>query len=187
MADFSNAYVVDSSGEPVTSSSGECVKTSAWSEASPPCPAPVIYVQDMPHTFVFDIDDASFFGFDRVKLSQDAKSDLNRIVAAVKDTDLIKDITITGHADRIGPDPYNRKLAKARAEAVKRHLVAQGVSPSRIQTYSDGSSDPLVKCPGIEKRNKLIDCLAPNRRVEVKAVLADTVDIKSMAIIQPHL
>jgi len=51
--------------------------------------------------------------------------------------------------------------------AVKRYLVAQGVNPDRIKTVAKGESEPVVECKGL-KGKKLINCLAPNRRVVVE-------------------
>src|SRR3546814_15044079 len=49
-----------------------------------------------------------------------------------------------GHADRSGPKPYNERLSKRRAEAVRAALVQQGVSAGEVGVVSKGETDPLV-------------------------------------------
>ena len=47
----------------------------------------------------FAVDAVDFFGFDQVQMNERVKADLG----AVNDGDTICGITLTGHADRIGP------------------------------------------------------------------------------------
>ena len=49
---------------------------------------------------------------------------------------------------------------------IKQHLVSHGIDASRIRAVGKGESQPLVACKG-SKGQKLIECLAPNRRVEI--------------------
>ena len=80
----------------------------------------------------------------------------------------------TGHADRIGSEPYNAGLSKRRAEAVRDHLVGKGVEAARIRAEAKGESEAATgtACQkmGPENRNnrKLVDCLQRDRRVEVR-------------------
>jgi hypothetical protein len=78
----------------------------------------------------------------------------------------IRHIVISGHTDRLGAVAYNRKLSEKRAAAVRDYLVAKGVAESRIEVLGFGQTAPLKACAA-EKRAALIDCLAPNRRVEL--------------------
>jgi OOP family OmpA-OmpF porin len=137
-------------------------------------------------SIAFTADDSEFFGFDKVKLSDRIKKDLDTMVGAVESADMIHGITITGHADRIGPSPYNSKLALRRADAVKSYLVSKGIPADRIVAESDGSSQPVVTCPGVKNEGKLIRCLAPNRRVDIQALLADTVNVADVTLISPN-
>jgi outer membrane protein OmpA-like peptidoglycan-associated protein len=178
-------YLKDSAGEPLLAGGGGCVHTGRWRDSMPTCPEPTLVVEEGQAMIVFAADDSEFFGFDQVKLSERVKMDLDTLVSAVQDADMIDSITITGHADRIGPKLYNEKLALRRAEVVKAYLIAKGIPANRIQALSDGDSVPLVNCPSIKNEDKLIRCLAPNRRVDIVATLADKVDISKVTIIPP--
>ena len=73
---------------------------------------------------------------------------------------------VSGHADRLGPEPYNLNLSLRRAEAVKQYLSEKGISPRRIQLQAKGEAEPVKRCKGgATPATKA--CLAPNRRVEI--------------------
>ena len=76
---------------------------------------------------------------------------------------------VTGHTDRIGSDAYNQKLSERRANQVKDYLAAQGVDSGIISSAGKGESEPVVQCEGNKATKKLISCLQPNRRVEIRA------------------
>lgn len=79
-------------------------------------------------------------------------------------------IRITGHTDPTGSAAMNDRLSQRRAEAVKRHLVAQGIPAGRIQTEGVGSSMPMVietDCATLPRTQK-IACYQPDRRVEIE-------------------
>ena len=52
-------------------------------------------------------------------------------------------VTIAGYCDERGSDEYNLALGERRANAAYNALVAEGVSPSRIQIVSYGEAYPL--------------------------------------------
>jgi outer membrane protein OmpA-like peptidoglycan-associated protein len=52
-------------------------------------------------------------------------------------------VRIAGYADARGPAAANIALGKARADAVKAGLIAQGIDAARIETVSGGESDPV--------------------------------------------
>jgi peptidoglycan-associated lipoprotein len=64
---------------------------------------------------------------------------------------------IEGHADEPGSEEQNLKLSEARAEAVRRRLVEEGVEPSRMAIVAQGRTQRLVTCAEA-------DCAAQNRR-----------------------
>jgi outer membrane protein OmpA-like peptidoglycan-associated protein len=78
-------------------------------------------------------------------------------------TDAVK---VTGHTDRLGSHAYNDALSMARANTVRDYLVQAGVPAQKIQVQGRGESEPKVQCAQA-RRADLIDCLAPNRRVEI--------------------
>lgn len=81
-------------------------------------------------------------------------------------------VKVTGHTDRLGSKAYNDQLSDQRAQSVRNYLLAKGVDGSRIEAVGVGSSEPVKDCPStaFSKRADLIECLAPNRRVEVEPV-----------------
>jgi OOP family OmpA-OmpF porin len=81
-----------------------------------------------------------------------------------------KSIRVVGHTDPTGSAPYNEKLSRKRADAVKRYLVSRGVDPKRIVTEGMGSAKPLVTAQDCSTlpRVKMIACYQPDRRVEVE-------------------
>lgn len=103
------------------------------------------------------------FDFDSAELNAAGRAVLDTWVAsAAKDAS----IRVSGHADRLGPEPYNLKLSLRRAEAVKRYLLDKGMQPSRIQIEALGESQPVKRCRG-GPTPATKDCLAPNRRVVI--------------------
>jgi peptidoglycan-associated lipoprotein len=64
---------------------------------------------------------------------------------------------IEGHADEPGSEEENLKLSEARAEAVRRRLVEEGVEASRLAIVAQGRAQRIAIC--VE-----LDCAAQNRR-----------------------
>ena len=83
-------------------------------------------------------------------------------------------ITVEGHADRLGAAGHNQKLSLQRAESVKTYLVtAGGLDPAKISTVGRGDTGPVTRpgdCVGTRASASLIDCLGPDRRVEVEVL-----------------
>ncbi len=136
--------------------------------APAPAPAPV------PAPVLLSIESDTLFAFDSAVIRAEGKRDLDRqVVRVMRQQPRIEMITITGYTDRIGSSTYNMKLSQQRADAVRAYLIEQGVSAGRIETKGMGSANPVVSCDTVRGevsgRNKaLVDCLRPNRRVEVE-------------------
>lgn len=110
------------------------------------------------------------FGFNKSVLTSESKSRLDReVIGRLGEFKTIQFINVYGHTDRIGSAQFNQKLSERRANAVKSYLVSKGVATSRIETYGYGKTSAVKKCPGKMSRKELVNCLAPNRRVEVEA------------------
>ena len=109
------------------------------------------------------------FGFDKAKLQDGSKPILDDAAAKIKANPDIELVLVTGHTDRIGSEAYNQKLSERRANLVKDYLVSQGVDASRLKAVGKGESEPVSDCKGTKKTNKLISCLAPDRRVVISA------------------
>lgn len=71
--------------------------------------------------------------------------------------------TVEGHTDSTGSEAGNQKLSESRANAVKDHLVANGVSSSRLSAVGHGEAKPIDS-------NKTRAGRANNRRVEINLV-----------------
>ena len=52
--------------------------------------------------------------------------------------------TLEGHSDERGTREYNLALGERRADAVRRLLIANGVSPSQVEVVSYGEERPAV-------------------------------------------
>ncbi|WP_109127214.1 OmpA family protein [Dyella sp. C11] len=129
--------------------------------APPPSPAPVAPM--MAVTLSSD----AMFGFDSATLTPEGRANLDQLLSRVQEASHIQDILITGYTDRIGSERYNLALSQRRAESVRDYLASRGVAPSAMQVSGRGDADPVVQCND-RKRDALIACLAPNRRVELK-------------------
>ncbi len=68
-------------------------------------------------------------------------------------------VKIIGHTDSRGSAKHNMELSLARANSIKRALVEQGVSASRLSTEGRGESQPIA--PNTTKKGR-----AMNRRIE---------------------
>lgn len=82
------------------------------------------------------------FDFDRY----DIKPEDFKLIKANADYMSLKpemNVTINGHCDERGTREYNLALGERRAMAVKNALIAEGVSPSRINVISFGEDSPV--------------------------------------------
>jgi OOP family OmpA-OmpF porin len=64
-------------------------------------------------------------------------TELSTIVSVLKEFPN-QNVDIIGYTDHHGPDAYNDGLSLRRAEAVKKYLVEQGISASRMKTSGEG-------------------------------------------------
>jgi OOP family OmpA-OmpF porin len=113
----------------------------------------------------------ALFDFNKADLRTEGKAKLDKLAADIKGIKL-EVIIAVGHADRFGTDAYNQKLSEKRAEAVKAYLVSKGVEPNRVYTEGKGKKQPVTKadqCKG-PKSKKVMDCLQPDRRVEIEVI-----------------
>jgi OOP family OmpA-OmpF porin len=108
------------------------------------------------------------FEFNKATLRQ-PQPKLDEIAAALQADTSINDVDINGYTDRLGSTKYNLKLSQRRAEAVRDYLISKGIDGSRLKAHGKGEADPVVQCHQ-KKRSALINCLAPNRRVEVEQI-----------------
>lgn len=110
-------------------------------------------------------DTLAHFDFDSAELTESGRAMLDAWITESSDN---LPIRVTGHADRLGPEPYNEQLSLLRALAVKKYLTEKGISQHRIQLQAQGEAMPVISCSG-GASPQTIACLAPNRRAEVIA------------------
>ena len=113
----------------------------------------------------------ALFDFNKAVLRPAGKAKLDELVSKAKAIKL-EVILAVGHTDRIGGDAYNQKLSEKRAAAVKEYLVAKGIEANRVYTEGKGEKQPVTgdKCKGTKKSKALIDCLQPDRRVDIEVI-----------------
>ena len=111
-------------------------------------------------TFNSDI----LFDVDRADLKPATQKTLTEFAGTLgkyEDTNVL----VEGHADATGPDDYNLKLSKRRADAVATYLESQGVRSKRVDEKGYGEAQPVAD-------NDTETGRAKNRRVEI-AVFAN--------------
>lgn len=102
------------------------------------------------------------FDFDSARLRPESLELVDRLAAALM-SERLRDqrFGIEGHTDAKGRADYNQQLSARRADAVRRQLTQNGVSPARLVTTGKGAAEPL----------NAQDPLAPeNRRVRILAL-----------------
>ncbi|MGB4812360.1 MAG: OmpA family protein [Methylophilaceae bacterium] len=142
-----------------------------------PTPEPAPVVEPVKYETI-TVGAEKLFGFDKASLKAGAKPILDDAAAKIKANPEFKAVIVTGHADRLGSEAYNQKLSERRAKTVADYLVSQGVDSGIIQSSGKGKSMPVVECKGNKATKKLIACLQPNRRVEIRAEAEKEVDSK---------
>lgn len=174
-------YWDDKASDVWRSGAGECVHTGFWNtelatvigcdgkEAAPPAPEPVAEVVPVaPEPVAMTAAEETVnFAFDRSDLDGTATAKIDSLVSKAKSQGSIKAVRLTGHTDRVGTDEYNTDLSLRRATSVSDYLVERsGVDAQSIEISGKGESEPLVGCEGVRGAAAL-ECLAPNRRVEI--------------------
>jgi len=174
-------YVDDGSGSVIRAGSGDCLHTGRWSvpNAIAECDPEIVAKRDATDVAAVEVvmvtkenpirlQADTLFAFDSAELTSKGKSALDDLLGTLTAQSLQdQKLQIRGYTDKIGPEEYNMKLSKERADAVRDYLVSKGVVPSFIETEGLGKSDPVVDCSG-KRGDSLIECLGPNRRTEVE-------------------
>jgi OOP family OmpA-OmpF porin len=183
-------YVIDQRGFVAKSGTGLCWRTGYWTpamaveecdpdlvakkaDAAKPkaAAAAAAAAAPKPAAQKVTLSADALFDFNKATLRTEGQQKLDKLVADLKGMKL-EVIIAVGHADRLGSDTYNQKLSEKRAAAVKTYLVGKGVEPNRVYTEGKGEKQPVTKandCKG-PKSKKVIDCLQPDRRVEIEVI-----------------
>lgn len=175
-------YLVDQTTDAVTRNNyGECWKTTYFDKATnglvecgdavapvaaKPAPVPVVTKERI------SLSAKVLFGFDKANLRPQAKSELDPVVAKIKQHGTnLQGVVVEGHTDYLGSDSYNQKLSESRANTVKSYFVANGIPADKVTAVGKGESETKMTEECKAKKlpyAKLKDCLEPDRRVEVE-------------------
>ncbi|MBC7919258.1 MAG: OmpA family protein [Rhodoferax sp.] len=135
----------------------------------PPPPPPVVMAPPPPRRVSFASD--SLFDFDKSDVKAAGADAIDKFARDLNGVSYDM-IVVTGHSDRIGSSAYNQKLSERRANAVRNYLVDKaGIPASKISAQGVGESAPVTKtedCKGNAKTKALIQCLQPDRRVDLE-------------------
>jgi outer membrane protein OmpA-like peptidoglycan-associated protein len=142
-------------------------------QAPPPPPAPVAPLPE-PVTITANV----LFNFDKhdvPNIRPQGRKSLDDLIARAKSGALaIERIELIGHADRLnstGQSDYNTRLAERRAQTVRQLLIDAGLDATLIRADAKGDTQQVEGCREKFKSPKeLQECLAANRRVEVRLV-----------------
>jgi peptidoglycan-associated lipoprotein len=92
---------------------------------------------------VQNVGDRVFFDYDKSDIKPEGRQILQRQADWLKKFANVT-VTVEGHCDERGTREYNLALGERRATAVKKMLVALGVTPNRVSTISYGKERPAV-------------------------------------------
>lgn len=118
------------------------------------------------YTFSADV----LFDFDKDILKQEGKNSLDKMLLDIEKNNINVNLyKLSGYTDRLGSEKYNIELAKKRVETVGEYLIHKGVDGNIINLYANGKINPVTgeTCRMIKNHKQLIQCLAPDRRVEI--------------------
>ncbi|AUX72313.1 porin OmpA [Erwinia pyrifoliae] len=132
-----------------------------------PAPAPAPVVETKRFTLKSDV----LFTFNKANLKPEGQQALDQLYTQLSNLDP-KDgsVVVLGYTDRIGSEQYNQKLSEKRAQSVVDYLVSKGIPSNKISARGEGESNPVTgnTCDSVKGRAALIDCLSPDRRVEIQ-------------------
>ena len=95
---------------------------------------------------------------DTSKLTPESQRRIPEILRAIE-ARKSKDISIVGHADRVGSRKDNQRLGLERAVSIKNLFVSRGVDPSGVEVVSHGEDNPLIETEDNvpEPRNRRVE------------------------------
>ncbi|MBA1245061.1 type VI secretion protein IcmF/TssM N-terminal domain-containing protein [Pseudomonas japonica] len=115
----------------------------------------------------------AFARSDFQSLKAEGQNQLSAIASKLLNTPNLGKVIISGHADQLGDPHTNLQVSMQRAETIKTYLAGKGVPIERMVAIGKGSGKPLVYCEPQQSRTQLIQCLEPNRRVEIEVRALD--------------
>lgn len=189
MAHGIHGYTVsEQSGEVVRNNYGECWENAYLNKAEnglvecgdrAPDAAPAPMVQTQYRTETVSLNSNFLFGFDKDTLRPEAIETLNQLAARLGDSN-VQSARVEGHTDFMGSEQYNQALSERRATRVANYLVERGVPASKISVAGLGESQARMtascqaevnklgrRVSQAKRRQALIACIEPDRRVDV--------------------
>lgn len=180
-----HGYTVSSqSQEVVRNNYGECWKNSFFDKETQgriECGDAVAQVQEPEYAEeTVSLSAKTLFGFDKDILRPEAQENLNALAQRLGQTN-VETVRVEGHTDFMGSEQYNQALSERRANVVANYLVNRGVSSSKISAAGLGESQAQMtatceaevanlgkKVSKAKRREALIACIEPDRRVDVR-------------------
>jgi OOP family OmpA-OmpF porin len=189
-----HAIVLDSSGAPVNSGFGLCLRSGfgpapSWNAkchgepalpiaqgvppvaAPAPLPAPVVVAAAAPlavyEKVAFDAN--VLFDSDKSALRPAGRDTLDAFVASIRGLDSQRIVAI-GYADRMGAEAANQILSEERVDAVKAYLVGKGIVAERVQTSARGETRPTTRAGECKDANNTanVACMQADRHVFIE-------------------
>lgn len=133
-------------------------------------PAPMAERPVPPASRRIELSADALFAFGRsgaADLLSQGRRELDALAVSLRDAKEFSRLRITGHTDRLGSVALNDRLSLARAATVRDYLIQAGVPGEKMQVRGMGKNEPKVQCDQ-KDMEALIECLAPNRRVEIE-------------------
>lgn len=188
-----SAYLQDGAGTVVHSAYGLCWHTGNWLAtdailgcdgellppiANPTAPAlaapfaqavaPVAQSEPKRCDYVVTLENDQTFPFNSSALTKAAKKRVDdEVLPRLANCTYVESIHIIGHTDALGPQEYNQQLSEKRAASLTAYLKSKNIV-STINTLGAGATQPVKTCNNKLPKEKLIQCLAPNRRLIIK-------------------
>lgn len=117
-------------------------------------------VKQEPRGTVLTLSGSVIFASGKSQLLPAARNKLSEVAAALAAGNKDSKIVVEGHTDSVGSSELNRELSLQRAMAVRDELIANGVSPTRLDVQGYGATRPVADNSSQAGR-------ANNRRVEI--------------------
>ena len=98
------------------------------------------------------------FVFNSAELTPEARSELDKVAAVLKDPNIEKyTIIIHGHTDGVGSVEYNQNLSEQRAASARQYFISQhGIDPSRLISKGHGKSQLLLPNDPANEANRRV-------------------------------
>jgi outer membrane protein OmpA-like peptidoglycan-associated protein len=98
------------------------------------------------------------FDFDSARILPQATRQLDAMAAGIKLAAPGTRVVIEGHTDAIGATPYNERLSRRRAQAVKEYLIVHhGIAPATLRTVGMGPYRPFDPANPYARENRRVE------------------------------